>query len=189
MKKLLVVLLLVYLPLQAAAREVNGVTVPEQAHVGKAALVLNGAGLRIKAYFVNVYVGALYLGKKMPDAAAILADTGAKRVELHILRHISADTFMEAFREGFDANNSAQDSATLSARLDLFGKAVRSIGEVNEGMVVNLDFLPDKQMTVLTVDGKEAVRIPGADFYAALLRIWLGPRPVQASLKKALLGG
>jgi hypothetical protein len=31
--------------------------------------------------------------------------------------------------------------------------------------------------------------IAGEDFYQALLRIWLGPQPVQDDLKKALLGG
>jgi hypothetical protein len=30
--------------------------------------------------------------------------------------------------------------------------------------------------------------IPGEDFYRALLRIWLGEKPVQDDLKQALLG-
>jgi hypothetical protein len=30
--------------------------------------------------------------------------------------------------------------------------------------------------------------IPGEDFYAALLKIWLGEKPVDADLKKAMLG-
>jgi hypothetical protein len=33
------------------------------------------------------------------------------------------------------------------------------------------------------------VMIEGEDFYRALLRIWLGDRPVQDDLKKSLLGG
>jgi hypothetical protein len=42
---------------------------------------------------------------------------------------------------------------------------------------------------VLSVGGKPAgAPIPGEDFYRALLRIWVGPRPVQEDLKKALLG-
>jgi hypothetical protein len=42
----------------------------------------------------------------------------------------------------------------------------------------------------MTVDGKPAgAPIAGEDFYQALLRIWLGPKPVQDDLKKALLGG
>lgn len=44
--------------------------------------------------------------------------------------------------------------------------------------------------TRVTVDGKPmGAAIPGEDFYRALLRIWLGERPVQDDLKGALLGG
>jgi hypothetical protein len=40
------------------------------------------------------------------------------------------------------------------------------------------------------VEGKPAgAAIQGEDFYRGLLRIWLGESPVQADLKKALLGG
>jgi hypothetical protein len=31
--------------------------------------------------------------------------------------------------------------------------------------------------------------IPGEDFYRALLRIWLGEKPVDGELKQAMLGG
>jgi hypothetical protein len=30
--------------------------------------------------------------------------------------------------------------------------------------------------------------VPGEDFFAALLKIWLGPKPAEANLKDALLG-
>jgi hypothetical protein len=36
--------------------------------------------------------------------------------------------------------------------------------------------------------GKEQAAIPGEDFYEALLKIWLGNKPVQADLKDAMLG-
>ena len=31
--------------------------------------------------------------------------------------------------------------------------------------------------------------VPGEDFYRGLMRIWLGDDPVDAGMKKALLGG
>jgi len=44
--------------------------------------------------------------------------------------------------------------------------------------------------TQLSIDGKPTGRpIEGEDFYRALLRIWLGDKPVQEDLKRALLGG
>jgi hypothetical protein len=55
-------------------------------------------------------------------------------------------------------------------------------------MAIYLDF-QGKEMQLL-VDGKPTGSpIAGEDFYRALLRIWLGPRPVQDDVKKALLGG
>ena len=44
--------------------------------------------------------------------------------------------------------------------------------------------------TRITVNGQpKGASIPGEDFYAAVLRIWLGDKPVDADLKKGLLGG
>ena len=43
--------------------------------------------------------------------------------------------------------------------------------------------------TRLVVNGKAAGKpIAGEDFYKALLRIWIGDKPVQDDLKKSLLG-
>jgi long-chain acyl-CoA synthetase len=39
------------------------------------------------------------------------------------------------------------------------------------------------------VNGAAKGTIPGDAFNVALTRIWLGDKPVQADLKKALLGG
>jgi len=62
------------------------------------------------------------------------------------------------------------------------------LGEAKEGMRITLDWSPPAG-TVVTVNGKATGNpIAGEDFYRALLRIWLGDNPVQADLKKALLG-
>jgi long-chain acyl-CoA synthetase len=39
------------------------------------------------------------------------------------------------------------------------------------------------------VRGDDRGTIPGEEFNRALLRIWLGNQPADASLKKAMLGG
>ena len=57
-----------------------------------------------------------------------------------------------------------------------------------EGMRIRLDWVPGTG-TRVSIDGAPAdAPIPGEDFYRALLRIWLGPDPVQSDLKRALLG-
>ena len=43
--------------------------------------------------------------------------------------------------------------------------------------------------TRLAIGGKQLGKdIPGEDFYNALLRIWIGDKPIQDNLKEALLG-
>lgn len=186
MKKLIAVLLLC-VSAQASAMTVGGVKLDEKVHVDNSDLVLNGAGLRTK-YILSIYVSALYLGKKMNSADAVLADTGTKRVELHVLKHLSAGDFMEAFNKAINDNLAQDEYVKISARLLRFSKVFRQVGEVKKGAVIVLDYFP-KYGLVLTVNGKELTRIEGADFYNAMLKIWLGNKPVQDSVKKGMLGG
>ena len=64
---------------------------------------------------------------------------------------------------------------------------VRSLGQVKEGSVVTLDFVDGA--TAVGVNGTTRGTIPGDAFNTALTKIWLGDKPAQADLKKALLGG
>ena len=58
-----------------------------------------------------------------------------------------------------------------------------------KGDVILIDFLPESG-TVVSVNGAARGKpIPGEDFYRALLRIWLGDKPVDGDLKKALTRG
>ena len=54
--------------------------------------------------------------------------------------------------------------------------------------MILLDYLPGAG-TRVTVSGDDKGTIPGEEFNRALLRIWLGDQPADASLKKAMLGG
>ncbi len=187
MKKFVGILLLC-LSVQAMAATVGGVKLEDKIHVGSSDLVLNGAGIRTKVFF-NIYVGALYLTQKTSTPEGVLTNPDAKRVELHVLRHLSAGDFMEAFNKAINANHTPEEYVPIASRLLQFGRAFREVGEVDKGSIIILDYIPDSGMTLLTVNGKEIKRIKGADFYAALLRIWLGKNPVQDSLKKEMLGG
>jgi len=169
------------------AAEVEGVRVDERVRVGGSELLLNGAGVRTRIIF-KVYVGALYLPERRSTAAEVLALKGPKRVSMTMLRDLGARQLTDALETGIPANPSAAALAALKARVDPLAAIMNEIGSVKEKTVVTLDFLPDAG-TQISVDGAARGRpIPGGDFYAALLRIWLGDRPVDADLKKAMLG-
>ena len=179
---LALVLLLCALP--AAALEVAGVKLADKTRLGESELVLNGAGIRTKVFF-KVYVGALYLGEKKSLAADVLAERGAKRVSLTLLRELSAQQVTEAFDEGIQANNSA---ATLAAMKPRIAQLLRLFADGKQGDAILLDYLPGVG-TVVSLNGVVRGKpIAGEDFYRALLRIWLGDKPVDDELKRAMLG-
>jgi hypothetical protein len=186
MKKL-IALFMLCLSAQAQALEVAGVKLEDKAQVGSAALVLNGAGIRTKLIF-KVYVGALYLGEKKSTVAAVLADAGAKRVTLHMLRELSGEKLLEAFDKGMTANNTPAELAALDARIREFSAIFRTVDEVKKGDVITLDYFPGEG-TRIGINGSEKGRVADAEFNRALLRVWLGDEPVDESLKKGLLGG
>jgi hypothetical protein len=179
--------LLLSLAAQAGALTIAGKVLDDTVRVDQQALVLNGAGMRTK-YFFNVYIGALYLRERLHSTEAVLADKGPKRVELYVMRHVGADRFVEAFQTAINNNLPPDEYRAVSARLARFEQGFAEIGAVDEDSVILLDYLPQADQTVLSVNGKERVRIPGADFYSALLKVWLGRHPAQESLKKAMLG-
>ena len=170
----------------ANAAEVGGVKLDERVRVQTADLQLNGAGVR-KRYFFDVYAIGLYIAEKKADPAAVVALPGNKRLAIHMLRDVGADTFIAALIDGVRANHSQEEVERLEPRLKELSSIMSQMKEARKGSVIALDLIGTQ--TLLLVDGKPAGKpIAGDDFYRALLRIWLGDKPVQEDLKKALLG-
>jgi len=170
----------------ANGAEVAGVRLDDKTQVESRELVLNGAGLRRRIIF-NVYVIGLYLPEKKSDPAAILALAGPKRAAIHMLRDVGAEQFTDALVEGLRENHSEADYKALEPRVKELAGIFAEIKEAKKGMVIALDWTG--AATRLMVNGKPTGKpISGEDFYRALLRIWLGDKPVQGDLKRSLLG-
>lgn len=169
----------------ALAVEVGGVKLDDKASVGGQELVLNGAGIRTRAFF-KVYVGSLYVPAKAGDVAAVLAK-GPRRVQLNLLRNLSPEQLSDALVDGLKDNNSEAELAAVKAQTDQLVSIMKGFGEVKEGNVVTLDFVDDA--TKIGLNGAAKGSIPGEPFNRALMKVWLGDKPVQADLKKAMLGG
>jgi hypothetical protein len=173
----------------ALAAEVAGVKLDDKVKIAPNGpeLVLNGAGVRTRV-IVKVYVGALYLTEKKTTAADVIALGGAKRVRLEMLRDLTAQQLTDALNEGFAANNPQTDQERYKGQLAELLALMNSLGQAKKGEVIALDFVPDSGTLVLVNDAVKGKPIPDAGFYRALLKIWLGDRPVDADLKKGLLG-
>jgi len=176
-------LLLLCLAGPAWAAEVEGVKIDDQARVADTELSLTGAGLR-KRFLFQVYAIGLYVQDRKADP---ISQPGPKRVHIHMLRDVGAEPFIDALVDGIKANHTEAETKALEPRVKQLGATLAEIKEAKKGMTIALDW--NGKATQLVVDGKPAGQpIPGEDFYRALLRIWLGDRPVQEELKKSLLG-
>lgn len=170
-----------------AALEVAGVKFEDKVKVGAGDTVINGAGLRNRAFF-KVYALGLYLPQKAATTADVLAAKGAKRIAIVTLRDLTAEQFVDALIEALKKNHDEPTLKALQPRIDQFRTTMLGIGNAPEKSVVNLDWLPDAGTRLSFNGAQKGGDIPGEDFYRALLRIWLGDNPAQDDLKEKLLG-
>lgn len=172
----------------AIATEIEGVKFDDQIKVGSADLVINGVGVRSVPILGKYYAASLYVKSKSSDANAILADKGAKRIALTLLKDNNGKTFGKAFADAIDANSSDAEYAAIKDRVVTLEKNMVALADVAKGGVVVIDFIPEKG-TQITFNGKAVGGvIPGEDFHKAMLKIWLGEKPAQSDLKAQLLG-
>lgn len=168
------------------AAEVAGVHVDDRIRVGTQELVLNGAGIRTKVFF-KVYVGALYTGAHATTPEAVYEAAGPRRISLHLLRDLDAQALHEALDEGLRNNLSATELDALKGPAGQLATLMKSIGKARSGTVIAIDFGADG--LAVSVNGEARGQVAGGAFAKALLRVWLGEKPADADLKKALLGG
>lgn len=175
---------MVLLPGMALAKEIAGVSVPEILRNNDATLVLNGAGVRSK-FFIKVYVGALYLARREAQAAKILAADDPWSVQMHFLHsEVEAKKLTDAWNDGFDANLAAMDRQRLADKINSFNALFRT---VRRGDVIRIDYAPANGLRV-SIQDEPRGSVAGADFARAVLSIWLGDKPADTELKRAMLG-
>lgn len=168
--------------------EVAGIRIAPEARVGGTKLVLNGAGLRQK-FMVDVYILGLYIPERTTVAEAVMDVAGTRRISLTFLRDVTAEALIDALHEGVRENASDTEFARLKASADALAATMRPLNVARKGDTVALDYLPGKGSQVIMNGQPVGLPIPGRELYRALLRIWLGHRPVDADLKRALLTG
>ena len=185
MRKAMVAIGALVLAAAALAAEVGGVKLDDKVSVGGQELVLNGAGIRSRAVF-KVYVGSLYLPAKAGSLDGVLAK-GPRRIQLSLLRNLSGDQLSDAVTDGMKDNNSPAEVEAVKGETAQFITIAKAFGDLKEGSVGTLDFADGA--TKIGFNGAAKGSIPGEAFNRALTKIWLGDNPVQADLKKAMLGG
>ncbi len=191
MKHVFLSVLLTFLSWNANALEVAGVKVPEKVQSGEQSLVLNGAGSRLMAGVIDVYVIALYLPENKHTVAEILAEESSKNVTIWFLTplgvKVTSEQLLDATHKLMSENMSAEELKKLDSSWKKFTVFFDNIKEFKKEDRLSLGYQPSNGMRV-SLNGKEIGRVAGAEFMRAFLMVWLGDHPAQTDLKDKLLG-
>ncbi len=165
----------------------HGVQLPAgQAQDGQS-LLRNGAGTR-RILFFKIYVAALYLPQPTRDASAALAMPGPKEMRLVMLRDVSGKELSEHMESDLRNNLSPQRLDALKPELERMRGWFEARGELHSGDVVELIRQPGRGVLV-EVDGRSlGPALDDRGLFESLLRVWLGAKPAESRLKRALLG-
>ena len=167
-----------------AAREIDGVQLPESIEFAGNRLILNGAGIRTK-FFFHVYVGGLYLQKKTHDAAAIITADAPMLVRMHFIYDgISPEKMRHGWQKGFrrlapDADVPLKQA--MERYTNLFSVTVR------ENDTYDIGWLPGRGLEI-RLNGKLLDVIDNFQLKKVLFTIWLGKDPADVDLQEGLLG-
>ena len=182
-KKISLIILLYCLSFSLPAKQLAGVELDETLMLDGLSLQLNGAGIRSKFIF-DIYVAAFYTTKAVKQFAYINLQQ-PMRMSMHfVYKEVDKEKLTDAWKQGFEENLTAAVSEQLKDKINSFNGFFET---VHKGDVITLDYLP-LTGTRVSINKTEKGQIEGADFYKALLLIWLGKEPVAEDLKQQLLG-
>jgi hypothetical protein len=150
-------------------------------------LLLNGAGTRFKAIF-KVYDLGLYTSKKVGTPEELIALAGPKRLQFTALRDLPGTDLGRLFIKGMSENSPKEmvQKHTLSATrlIEIFsGRSKMAAGET-----FAMEFVPGKGTTFYIMGQPQGEPVGDAEFFAMVLKIWVGDAPADHLLKAALLG-
>lgn len=167
-----------------AQTEISGVTPEKTITIGGETLKYNGAGLREK-YFLDLYVGTLYLTERSKDAKQLIAADETMAITLDIVSGlIGSDKMKEAVEEGFKKSTKG-NTHPLKDKINAFQMSFND--PIVKGDHFVIGYVKGKG-TEVHKNGKKIKTIEGLEFKKALFGIWLCDDPADEDLKAGMLG-
>ncbi len=175
----------------ADALHTGGISFAPTAKLGATQLQLNGAGVRQQSAQA-MYAAALYLEKKQSLPEAAIQDAGAKRLKVTMLRDVNAREMSDLLANGLKSNSSDAELLGLVAEVFALSTLIAETRSLRAGDSFHIDWSRAAGTSIQVQQkgqAKPAVKVfPNANLMPAMLRIWLGERPADPTLKSALLG-
>jgi Chalcone isomerase-like len=160
---------------------------PKQIQVEGVKLSLNGLGTRYKAIF-KVYDMGLYTTSKVTTLQDVIAAPGPKRLHFVALRELPGTDLGILFLRGMRENSSPELNTKYAASANRLVEIFSGKSKLIPDESFSIEFVPGKGTTFYIMDKPQGAAIGDAEFFAMILRIWLGPVPADYKLKDALLG-
>ena len=172
----------------AQAAVLEGQRFEDTAVLSERTLRLNGLGLRGVAW-VKAFVAGLYLPAPTKDAAQVIAMPGPKRMRLKIMLAAPSHELTKSLIRRITRHEPESVQAQLGDRLPKLASLIDSLGDLEAGDTIDLDYVPDKGVSLRHNDKAVGAALPGEDLYRAVLKIFVGEQPVDPRMKEGLLRG
>jgi hypothetical protein len=157
-------------------------TLPDSWVVGEESLKLNGAGVREYSFLkIHVYVAALYLIERETNHDAILQSTRPRVIHMKMLRDVSREDSIKAWRH-YLAENCKLPCVIDKAALMQFESLVPET-KANDAQTY---VFANAKLEILR-NGKKIGEVANAAFANTVLATWIGSVPTTENLKRALL--
>ena len=157
---------------------------PEKLKLGDIVLKQNGTGFRKKG-LLTLYEGSLYLVNSSADASTIIRSDQPMAIRLQITSgFVSQVKMLDALNQGFQ-HSTVGDTAAIAPKIQQFRQCFSDPIQKNDVFVMS--YIPGTGVLVHK-NGTQKGIIAGREFKAALFSIWLGDRPADKGLRKAMLG-
>ena len=171
----------------ASAAEVAGVKFSDSVKVAGKDLQLNGLGVRTK-FIIKVYAAGLYLqDKRATTLDEVMKAEGPRRMQLVMLRDVSSEAFGESFMTGLNNNLDTKEKSKIVTQISKFGEMFATLDSLKKGDTLDIDWIPGTGTVVLVNGKRNGEATPDLVFYNSVLKIWLGDKPADESLKTKLL--
>lgn len=151
------------------------------------ALQLNGAGTRYKAIF-KVYDMGLYTAKKVSTPEALIALDGPKRLQFTALRELPGTDLGRLFIKGLSENSPKETVQKHTLSSTRFIEIFSGKSKLMPGETFAMEFVPGKGTQFYIQGQPQGAPVGDAEFFAMVLKIWVGASPADSMLKDALLG-
>ena len=135
-----------------------------------------------------MYAAGLYLTERRGSLPDVLAVGGARRIRIVLLRDIGSEEFRQSFLDGIQKNSERSEKSRLAAQLVRLSELFGGGADLKRGDVLIADWLPGVGTQFLVNGQKFGEPLPDLAFFNAVLKIWLGDKPVDAGLKRLMLG-